>query len=330
MDVYRQVQKAGIKCLVLKGMICRDLYVNPDARISGDEDLYIRKEDYRAFHKICEENGFCNLGNSEVEPAFFHEESGLKLEVHFELFNGQSESCGDLNKPFEHSLDHAIEIEIQKTKLWTMNETDHMLYLILHSFKHFIHSGFGVRQVCDIITYAEHYGDKIEWKYIFRELCKVKADIFLVNLFDIGKEYLGFSYGKAKLPRKLIENYADEIDSGALLKDLLAAGVYGSSSASRVHSSLITLNAVASSRQKRGIQGSIRRTIFPVSKEMESIYPYLKHNRLLLPAAWLQRILKYGKELADNKVGSRNSAWESISIGNQRIELMKKYKIIAK
>ena len=37
-----------------------------------------------------------------------------------------------------------------------------ILYLLLHAFKHFLHSGFGIRQVSDIILFSEKYRDQIE------------------------------------------------------------------------------------------------------------------------------------------------------------------------
>lgn len=35
-----------------------------------------------------------------------------------------------------------------------MNASDHLFYLICHALKHFYHSGFGIRQVCDILLFA--------------------------------------------------------------------------------------------------------------------------------------------------------------------------------
>ena len=54
-------------------------------------------------------------------------------------------------------------------------------------------------------------------------------------------------------------------------------------------------------------------------------YTYLKKYPFLLPAAWISRI---GKYLIESQGTEHNDAMESIEIGNKRIDLMKKYKII--
>lgn len=327
LKLYQQFLAQGLKCLVVKGIVCRNLYVSPDARISGDEDLYIGEKDFGAFRKICVENGFVCINEGEREWAFYHKESGLKLEAHLKLFNEHSKSLGNLNRPFAESIRDAVSYEIQGTKIWTMNETDHMLYLVLHSFKHFLHSGVGIRQICDIVMFAEHYGEKIHWKYVFSELRNVNADVFFMNLLDIGKKYFGFTYKKAGISKKTREHYGEYLDSKALLEDLLSAGVYGTSSESRSHSSLITLNAVAASKTKKSARGRLVKTVFPERKHMEGEYPFVKKHGWLLPVAWLRRIVRYGFELIGQKSTS-NSAIESIQIGNKRVELLKKYKVI--
>ena len=66
-------------------------------------------------------------------------------------------------------------------------------------------------------------------------------------------------------------------------------------------------------------------TAFPPAKTLESRYTYLKERPYLLPLAWTSRILKYQKE---TKTIANNSVAETIKIGNERIELLKRYGII--
>ena len=54
---------------------------------------------------------------------------------------------------------------------------------------------------------------------------------------------------------------------------------------------------------------------------MKNEFAFLKKIPFLLPVAWLIRILRYEKEM-------RKNVTDALKIGNQRIELMRKYKII--
>ena len=198
-----------------------------------------------------------------------------------------------------------------------------MLYLIFHSFKHFLHSGFGIRQVCDIGRFAEAYGQKIDWAFIKEQTKSFRADIFAVNLFEIGRNYLKFSYEAGGELYQFMNEYKEVIDCDELLNDIFSAGIYGKSSESRVHSSLITLSAVSDEGGSKS--GNVLRAIFPSASELKGRYAFLEKAPILLPAAWVQRLVVY---LTRQRGQKDNSMMESIEIGNHRVEIMKKYKII--
>lgn len=65
---------------------------------------------------------------------------------------------------------------------------------------------------------------------------------------------------------------------------------------------------------------------FPPARQLAGRYPYLKEKPYLLPVAWINRILKYGKETAGGSAD--NNAAQSIKIGNGRVALLKEYGII--
>ena len=77
-------------------------------------------------------------------------------------------------------------------------------------------------------------------------------------------------------------------------------------------------------------QGKIKKPliwqcVFPDMKYMERTYSYLKTYPFLLPVAWISRLKRYQREM---KQKQNNDARKSIEIGNRRVNLMKKYKII--
>ena len=55
--LYGYLRESGICPLVVKGIVCRNIYPNPDYRISGDEDLLIRPEDFRKCHDLLHKYG---------------------------------------------------------------------------------------------------------------------------------------------------------------------------------------------------------------------------------------------------------------------------------
>lgn len=326
LEMLSFLQEKEVKVLTVKGIVCRQLYPKPDARISGDEDILVEVGQFRKCHKALLEFGMKPAKKDvdiETEYEISYQKPGtpLYIEVHKSLFPPESEVYGNFNRFFESVRQNQRHIEVEGTLVATLNHTEHLFYLICHAYKHFLHSGFGIRQVCDIVMYSNVYGEKINWQLLQGYCREIHGEFFVAALFQIGRKYLAFDEKRACFPeewRKI------KVDESMLLRDIMEAGIYGYEGIERRHSSNLTLNEVG--RQWYGKSGiPILQTIFPSLKSMKNEFVFLKKYPFLLPAAWLIRILKYEKEIQKN--AHRNVA-ETLKTGNQRIALMRKYKII--
>lgn len=312
LDILRA---AGVDPLVVKGITCRELYSNPDHRLSSDEDVLIDPSKFAQCHDALTSCGFSTKDpqNPAYELSYLRPNSTLFLEIHRSLFPSESQAYGDLNRFFRDVHSRSVV----KMGIPTLHPTDHMLYLLCHAFKHFVHSGFGMRQVCDLILFANAYGREIDWGYVLDCCRQIRAEQFAAGLFRIGWNYLGFSLEESQYPLQWQAIYVDELP---LLEDILQAGIYGSADGDRLHSSSITLQAVSDQKQGRRSTGSLLQTVFPPVDVMEKKYPYLKGKPMLLPIAWTDRLIKYSKGSA--------KASDTLRIGNDRIGLLKRYGIL--
>ena len=322
LEVYRKLLEKGTHPLVVKGILCRELYPKPDLRISADEDLLVSEEELPAVLAVLRKAGMTAADpDAEQVLACRDSRTGLYLELHRTLFPASSEVYGGLNRFFDDAFANAVQVPLEGRVVWSLCPEEHLLYLILHSFKHFLHSGFGIRQVCDICLFTHRYGEEVDWPRLAQRLEQARAEVFAANLLAIGRKYLGFSAYPEAVERWMA-GFGEKLDCEDLLADLLASGIYGSSSLSRQHSSLITLNAVKDGAGGRGAH-RVLRTMFPARKDLLRAYPYLERYPWLLPAAWVQRLGRY-----QSQNGGAESAKESLSIGTQRVELLKKYQVI--
>lgn len=325
LQLYRHLQQDGITPLVTKGIICRNLYPQPDHRPSGDEDVLIPAEQFESCHESLLRFGMVTSTPEEslaatFEVSYSKPDSPLYIELHKQLFSPESDAYGRWNRYFEDVFARAEEENIYGNPVRTMACTDHFFYLILHSFKHFLHGGFGIRQVCDIVLFANKYGCRIDWELVLNLCREIRAEKFAAALMKIGEKHLVFDPVQACYPPSWQEIATDE---APMLDDLIDGGVFGGSTLSRKHSSTITLDAVAASA--RGKKASLASTLFPPAKAMVMQYPWLGKHRWLLPLAWLLRIIRYGKE---TRSAADSSAAEALKIGKERIALMKTYGII--
>ncbi|MBQ4569458.1 MAG: nucleotidyltransferase family protein [Ruminococcus sp.] len=314
-EVYRALTQQGLYPVVVKGIICRSLYQKPDLRISSDEDLLVSPEEYSLCRKLLEDMGFSLT--KEADPLHYQHSfvrsDGLHIEVHTSLFDSRDSFFDKWNNEFDAWKDKTITVSAEGTELLTLNPTDHLLYLILHALKHFIHSGVGIRQVCDIAMLANRYAKETDW-HRFAERCKaLNALRFAMGIFAVAKNHLNLSLEVCNALSRFAPFPSNESD---LLEDILSAGVFGSATMSRLHSGIITF-----SEAKNKNKGICRR-IFPPAKSLSSNYTYAKKHPLLLPVAWGHRLLRYGKEIQSTE---NNSPFEAVQIGKQRLKLLKEY-----
>ena len=341
LDLYEYLRGEGLHPLVVKGLICRGTYPLPEYRQSWDEDILIPEEEFAACHEAVVRYGM-QLETPEKELSRSYEiiyrdlSTPLYLEVHKTLFPAESKAYGDWNRYFYDVFDHAVETEVFIGErsgaghgtaagdiVLTMAPQEHLFYLICHMLKHFMYFGAGMRQLTDILMFAGCYGTEINWDLLWKQCREIHGDIFAASVFSLGEQYLGFDPDAAGIPRGWIR---EAVDPEILLQDILDAGMQARTSKSRIHSSSITLGAVAAERENGWIDLSGVRRIFPPPGELYPRYPYLEKYPVLLPAAWIQRLVRYGLETRGQ--GDQNSASEALRIGRERIELFREQGIL--
>lgn len=321
--LWNQLERAGFHCVIMKGAACCAVYPASGTRISSDEDILVPDEEFRDCVAFLQAQGFtftkenCDLDSFEVG---MERRDGMYLELHRCPFAPDDPVLGGCNRWFDGYAQRAIEVAADGVPLRVLGPQDHMLLLIVHAFKHLLGSGLGLRQVCDIILWAESYGAQIDWQDIGEKCRTVRAAGFAAAVFRLGQMYLEFDAQKACVSEAWM---SDETAAELLLNDLMSGGIYGKATLSHTHSSTITLNAVAADR--RGGRTSLLRTVFPPRAQMEKSYPYLKRTALLLPVAWGSRLLHYGTEV----VGRKDSdVSEAIRIGQDRTEFLRKLDVL--
>ena len=314
-DLYRKLRAAGLHPVVVKGQLCSRLYPLRDHRISADDDILIPDGKFFACHEQLLANGLTTdtpadeLASADEVP-YTKGGSPLYIELHRRLFDSSEDAHDELN----HFFTDLNPVEIDG--FLAMPPHEHLLYLLLHAYKHFVRSGIGLRQFCDIGLWARAYHNEIDWQRLHEQCESVHAATFAAAAFRIARDYLGIDFD---LPAP----WSDAVDVEPLLHDTLCGGVYGSNDLTRLHSSTVTLNAVKASRT--GEKSGVLRTVFPKREYLERRYPYLKKRPYLLPVAWAQRLAHYASE---KQSGAGNSASGSIKLAKERIELMKRYGIM--
>lgn len=325
LTLYKSFLRSDLHPIVMKGVICRQLYgERSDYRPSGDEDILIQKSEFELVKEVLINNGFIpesekiTAGQLEElqEVTFYHPNPNLAIEVHLNPIGHENSWRQQFDDCFKNVFQDYREENIHGISIRTMNHTDHLLFLVLHAFKHLTVGGFGIRQVTDILMYIERYGTKCDWRYLNEMISRLKADSFLGDIVYIGNQYLGFHLEtdtKINCPNELLE-------------EILSCGAFGNATQSQRTAAQMTSAAVSG----RGSNGEAKLktmlyTVFPSRAWLLGAHPELQEKPWLLPVRWVQRWKRF---LVHNKQNGGNLAFESIQISKRRIELLEKYGIL--
>ena len=310
------LELAGIHYAVVKGALCRELYTRPDLRPSGDEDILIASEDFLQCCTLLKQDGMERI-DKEDDPVthWLDRQTGLHIELHTESFSSKRPSDRLLNDCFAQQLSRTVSVPVSDEAVRTLAPTYHFLFLVCHAIKHFIAGGFGIRTLCDMVSFAEQNLEQIDQVILYDWLDRVNGRVFLDQVLAIGQRDLAMSPKGWTLSKPA--------DPDAMLEDILEAGIYGQSSMSRRHSGVLVLRAAEEGKAHT----NLIRAAFPPKDHLVGRYPILKKKPALLPFVWLYRLGNYGAELMKSPKND-NSLRNSVALGKRRTEMMIQYGII--
>ncbi len=320
LSIYQKLLDANIKPLVLKGLVCRELYPQSDYRISSDEDIWIQPQDFEQCYQIFIDNQYnCTnkqlLNNDDflqtVQTINFSNNI-LTIEVHINPFGTQSDIRQQMNTFFDNVFSSAITMNVKNQTVLTLDHTYHYLFLIIHLYKHFISAGVGIRQVLDILIYYQHYQNDIDKTIISNVLNTLNINQLYTAIMIIGQHYLGFQY----LPTQKI---TQDIDT--LTENLIENGCFGTHDLSQRYSSFCTI--IASRKTNSTLLKIILRMFFPRFIDLSSHYPMLQKKPQLYLWFALKRIFNLIKKMLTGKL----NPIKVVSLGKKRTKILKDYDV---
>lgn len=318
LELYRAFLKEDLHPIVMKGIVCRQLYGNhAEKRPSGDEDILVRKEDFYKVKAVMEAQGYtCSKPDVTLaqleqlqDVGFYENNIGFLIEVHTNIMGHTNRMRSKMGDCFQDVFERTRTVMIHDVPVTTMSHTDHFLFLVLHAFKHFALSGVGVRQMLDILLYQKEYEKEIDWDSVRLALEDNHADGYLGDLQFIGEQYLGFELGM----------HFKTCSPDDLLKDMMEVGVFGKRENTDILAARINLNAMG--RKSNRVFAWIRMG-FPPVRYMVNEAPYLEEKPWLLPIEWIKR---WGKFFKKTRSRGGSVMLNSVRKSRTRMELLKKY-----
>ena len=145
------MERKGVDYIIVKGQVAGALYPNPDARMSGDVDLYFVGDNYEKIKGLVEQRLGKQLSKLSDGKHVEFEVNNVVFELHEKLSRLATRKHQEY---WDQMIDHAIlegtdTVTIAGKEIKTLSATYNALYIFVHLFYHMTASGVGLRQLCD-------------------------------------------------------------------------------------------------------------------------------------------------------------------------------------
>ena len=271
--------KNNIPVIVLKGLVIRNYYPMPDLRTMCDADVIIHKEDLEKVRTLLLNEGFREEEDAGHHIAFF--KFGFNLEVHWTLANEtfrKGQECFQ-----EHIWNDARKIQVDGVDTLALSLEDQALHFCAHMASHMAISGFGVRQLADLVLLVEHEGKNINWNNFIEKAKKSGLYKFSLGMFKVCNYLFNM-----EIPKELNDGNNDEEVIKLVVDDIFTGGVYGQRDLSFTFRAQVGYDIEDDSTFsmiKRYIE-----IILPPPSKLSDRYVYAKKHKILLPVAWIHHI----------------------------------------
>ena len=271
--------KNNIPVIVLKGLVIRNYYPMPDLRTMCDSDVIIHKEDLEKVRTLLLNEGFREEEDAGIAFLFF--KFGFNLEVHWTLANEtfrKGQECFQ-----EHIWNDARKIQVDGVDTLALSLEDQALHFCAHMASHMAISGFGVRQLADLVLLVEHEGKNINWNNFIEKAKKSGLYKFSLGMFKVCNYLFNM-----EIPKELNDGNNDEEVIKLVVDDIFTGGVYGQRDLSFTFRAQVGYDIEDDSTFsmiKRYIE-----IILPPPSKLSDRYGYAKKHKILLPVAWIHHI----------------------------------------
>lgn len=326
MDVEREAiqdffEENNIWYMLLKGMVIRKYYPAPELREMADNDILFDNKYSKEVYDFMTARGY----KSDDYNKGYHDEYLKPPAYNFEMHR-QLVSSKERPKWYEYYKDvKSILINDANGKnQFYFSDNDFYVYFIVHTYKHFLNSGMGLRNVLDVYLYLNNLQDKLDFDYIEEQLKKLDAYDFeqtfrslafkmfgenakegnaaadeLQDSFDAKEQDMLRESFDAKKQDKLCGSFdAKEQDKWwnsfddkehDMLSYILDAGTYGNLENSVAHKMGYTKGEKKKASDKAKY---IFRRLFPSMDTIEEFFPFFYKHKWAIPFLYIYRIGK--------------------------------------
>jgi hypothetical protein len=174
LQAVKLLRDNGIEPVLLKGFSLAQYYPNPNLRQFGDVDLFVGLEKFHAACAVLRSlPGSYNWGVVLDSGRHFNLEFGdYSLEIHrvSSEIEEQKENAIYMEIERQGLLIHSREVELEGARLRIPSKEFMAFFTFYHAWHHFLTTGIGWRQLCDLTLVLHTYHGQINTEQLHHDL----------------------------------------------------------------------------------------------------------------------------------------------------------------
>ncbi len=274
-ELCGELERLGIKHMLLKGSVMKHLYPTPDLRSMCDVDILYDRSFADRLGPLMEEHGYElyeKTGTDGVNLSYI-KKPFMNIEFHGVLMD---RDVPLYNSYFGENFEHTVADEGCRVKY---PDEDFFVFMAAHLAKHYFNGGTGLRSLADIWLYLRKKPEL--------DMAKIKAKLRQIEL----DEFIDIIIGVNGV---LFDGKEPSAEQSEIIDYIFHSGTYGTVE----HKAE---NNMANESKSR----FLLRRLFPDRAFMGINYPAVKKCALLLPLFWVVRLLKilFKKDYKNSDVG---------------------------
>ena len=268
-EITEAFSEAGIRFMMLKGIVMKRLYRKSYHRMMGDLDLYIYEADRQKSREVMESLGYETMLYEELYDDVYYRRPFLNVEVHVAL--GED---GDSAHPYFDAIWSRAVQDAEYPVRFEMSPVDYYLYFVQHAVKHCKSHGTGIRTLIDFWVVRRTLLPMLDRAELEAVLTAFGSLTFEREFYALSEVWFDGAEG---------DSFQNETMRRFLI---LEAGLYGNESNNLFHHVIEENDVERAQSNKRKF---FLKNVFPPRERMAVKYPVLNRHPYLLFFCWIVR-----------------------------------------
>ncbi len=266
--ILQNFDTSGIWYLPLKGILLRNDYPKAAMREMSDNDILVDPERMKQVRDIMETLGYTCEDYGHFNHDVYSKPPTLEFEIHHALFDK------DDTLPFSAYYENIADRLVFDGYQGKMTDEDFYLYMLCHTYRHYIYAGCGLRSLLDIYVFlCAHEG--LDRDYLRAELEKVHLTSFEEEMQTLSKKVFSGAL--------LSEREQRELDR------FIFSGSYGNHQSAEYNKLARKLGYNDSRQAKRDY---LRKRVFLSGDRLRKRYPIVSKHKALYPFVMIYRPIR--------------------------------------